>query len=175
MVSEPPPVSSPQLIAIAAALREAAAAVEQREKAIFAAAHPVKTRIPALSHRCGPDGEPTAIGTVSVTPGRPTFHIDKAEAIPYLIDRYGPDAVEQTIVIRPQYETSLIAEAKAARAAKNPLPPGVSVTTGARFTTYRTEPGVDGLAEVTAMVRDGVLDLRSILGGLAQAELGEAP
>jgi hypothetical protein len=163
MVSEPQPIARHVRIAVAAILRAAAKQVEDAEKERYAAENPVKTRDPMVSHRIDADGQPVTIGTVAVNKGRMTVAIDPGEAMPYVIERYGPDAVEEIHRIREQYCNSLIAEAKAARAAGKPLPPGVTITVAPPFTAFYPERGTDGLAEIQAMIRDDMLDLQNIL------------
>lgn len=150
-------------IAVARMLIDEAQKILDADRRVFAQENEVQTRLPVTTHRTGPDGRGIRIGSVTVNPGHASFEIDYGEAIPYMIERWGEQAVELAPRLREPYLNSLKAEAQAAEKQGKPLPPGVSVTYGEPYTAYYPNKQVDGLAEIAAMIREGVLDLGSIL------------
>lgn len=162
---------TPELrVAVAAEYARRVSQVERREKDEIRDEFPIGTRLPVVSDAIGEDGRPVTIGTVSVKrppgDGKPRIELDEAVVLPWAVEQFGEDAVEEIVRLRPQYRDSVIAAAKTALANGQPLPPGVTVTKpvpGAPVVEWRRADGIDAAKELAAMARRGVLNINEVL------------
>ncbi|MFI6168871.1 hypothetical protein ACIBCN_18970 [Nocardia sp. NPDC051052] len=154
-------------IAVAGILADAAKAVFDSSKTTFAGRHLSGERRVVTSHRRDADGNPIRLGQVSVMPGNTTVAIvDIAVVAAWLVDTFKvtPDEViEHVPQLTAQWKKTVEEAAKKAAQARQPLPPGVTVATADPHGRFDRQKGIDGVAEVAAMIRDQVMALTDVL------------